>query len=72
MRNLPISIALIFIVFGSIVAVLITLGFAAEADLEEAIQQQDLYCEMVATYNETGGDYGWPDYRNDYNVVCNK
>lgn len=30
----------------------------------------DPYCEMVAIYQQSGGQYGWPDYRGNYNEVC--
>lgn len=30
----------------------------------------DPYCEMVAVYQQSGGQYGWPDYRGNYNEVC--
>jgi len=26
------------------------------------------YCEMVEIHNETGGEYGWPPYRD--NIEC--
>jgi len=39
-------------------------------EIPEGNEQQDLYCEMVTTYQETKGDYGWPDYQNNYNEVC--
>jgi len=38
--------------------------------IPEGNEQQDLYCEMVTTFKETGGNYGWPDYNNNYNEVC--
>lgn len=30
----------------------------------------DPYCEMVSIYQQSGGQYGWPDYRGNYNEVC--
>lgn len=30
----------------------------------------DPYCEMVAIYQQSGGQYGWPDYRGNYSEVC--
>lgn len=27
-------------------------------------QNEKLYLEMVQLWNETDGEYGWPDYRN--------
>lgn len=30
----------------------------------------DPYCEMVTIYQQSGGQYGWPDYRGNYNEVC--
>ena len=28
------------------------------------------YCEMVELWQETNGDAGWPDYRNNYDQEC--
>lgn len=36
-------------------------------DLE---QQRALYCEMVETFKNTGGEYGWPDYKGTYRRDC--
>ena len=41
--------------------------FTADDDLQ---QQQYLYCEMVAIHKDTGGQYGWPDYRGNAAEVC--
>lgn len=32
----------------------------------------DPYCEMVSIYQQSGGQYGWPDYRGNYNEVCKR
>lgn len=41
--------------------------FTADDDLQ---QPQDLYCEMVAIHKDTGGEYGWPDYKHIAERVC--
>lgn len=28
------------------------------------------YCEMVALYKDTRGEYGWPDYKGTYEEEC--
>lgn len=38
--------------------------------LDDASGDRDPYCEMVAVYKETGGRYGWPDYRGNAAEVC--
>lgn len=38
-----------------------------EADLK---REQELYCDMVTTYKETDGEYGWADYKGIYQKVC--
>lgn len=45
---------------------LIGLGVVAASLPETA----DPYCEMVTIYQQSGGQYGWPDYRGNYNEVC--
>lgn len=46
-----------------IAALLYTLGDSVERPV-------DPYCEMVTIYQQSGGQYGWPDYRGNYNEVC--
>jgi hypothetical protein len=33
-------------------------------------KEAQLYCEMVQTYKDTQGQYGWPDYRGEFRKVC--
>lgn len=40
--------------------------------LGDAGQTRDPYCEMVSIYQQSGGQYGWPDYRDNYNEVCKR
>lgn len=49
-------------------AVLITLDHARSPD--ELDREQATYCEMVKTFKETNGQYGWPDYRGNAAEVC--
>lgn len=28
------------------------------------------YCEMVNTYKESNGEFGWPDFEGKFNKVC--
>lgn len=44
-----------------------TLAVGQPDDLE---QQRALYCEMVETFKNTGGEYGWPDYKGAYGRDC--
>lgn len=43
-------------------------AFAQQPDDLE--QQRALYCEMVETFKNTGGEYGWPDYHGAYGRDC--
>ena len=46
-------------------AALLALGLAlAVGDDASTTSEQELHCEMVQIWNETGGEYGWPDYNN--------
>jgi hypothetical protein len=51
----------------ALLVVLVNLPDPQPDDLE---QQQALYCEMVKTFKETQGQYGWPDYRGNAAEVC--
>jgi|APGre2960657404_1045060.scaffolds.fasta_scaffold28867_3 hypothetical protein len=34
--------------------------------------REKLHCEMVQIWNETNGEYGWPDYNNTAGSSCPK
>jgi hypothetical protein len=36
-----------------------------KSDNLEAQKQRDTYCEMIALYDETNGEAGWPPYDGD-------
>jgi len=42
----------------------ILLASASDSQLEQDSEQN--YCEMVALYQQSNGDLGWPDYKNTY------
>lgn len=50
------------------VAIICTLG-AASGPSDDAIAWTE-YCEMVALHNETGGQYGWPDFKDVFEDEC--
>ena len=33
-------------------------------DFNDALLEQRLHCEMRETWIQTGGEFGWPDYKN--------
>lgn len=33
--------------------------------------EQAQYCKMVATWQQTDGEYGWPDYAESFKAECN-
>lgn len=53
------KVLLIATLLGSIL-----LASASDSDLEQDTEQN--YCEMVALYEQSNGDLGWPDYKNTY------
>jgi len=55
-------------IFVTIVAMIILVSMIEES--QEHNSQQSMYCEMVSTYQETKGEYGWPDYQHNYDEVC--
>lgn len=42
----------------------ILLASASDSDIEQDTEQN--YCEMVALYEQSNGDLGWPNYKNTY------
>lgn len=53
------KVLLIATLLGSIL-----LASASDSDIEQDTEQN--YCEMVALYEQSNGDLGWPDYKNTY------
>jgi hypothetical protein len=39
-------------------------------ELTSTSGQQIRYCEMVSAWQETDGEYGWPDYNDNFDEVC--
>ena len=64
MSNLP-GIIVLLIVGLAVLAVTLADGQPDELD-----QEQALYCEMVEAFKDTGGEYGWPDYKGVYERAC--
>ena len=50
-------------------ALVAALGWAGKADVEDATAHGSLYCDMVALYESSNGDQGWPAY--DPAINCN-
>lgn len=48
----------------------IALGNVIDGQPDDLEQQRALYCEMVETFKNTGGEYGWPDYKGAYGRDC--
>lgn len=53
-----------FFIPGIIIALLIA------GQLDQNDREQDHYCNMVELFNDSDGEYGWPDYKETYNESC--
>lgn len=49
---------------------IVVLGVISDDRTDDLAQQQELYCEMVAIHKDTGGQYGWPDYKHIAQRAC--
>ena len=56
------------LVCGLVALIALVSGAAGRSDDLE--QQRALYCEMAETFKNTGGEYGWPDYKDTYGRDC--
>lgn len=56
-----------YVLCGIALVVLVNLPERHGDDLDK---QQSLYCGMVQTFQQTKGQYGWPDYRGNAAEVC--
>ena len=50
-------------------AILAIFGLAGEQDYQDAVTEEQQYCEMVKLYKQTRGREGWPEYRKG-EVFC--
>ena len=48
----------------------VVLGLVGEGDYREALSQQQIYCDQVATHQQSEGEFGWPDYRQSAAEEC--
>ena len=39
-------------------------------DYEDENRQEQLYCDMFRIYQESNGEYGWPDYNKNAKEIC--
>lgn len=47
-----------------IVVILIMIGFAGSADMQDHINDEEFYCDMVQLYIDSDGENGWPNYKS--------
>jgi len=38
--------------------------------VENQNEQSEIYCEMVLVHRQTGGEFGWPDYKETFDKEC--
>lgn len=48
-----------------VLLLVLALNQVGKMDLEDAINAEKNYCDRVAEWKESGGQYGWPPYRDD-------
>jgi len=56
------------VILGATIVALIATLYLTAPDNIEAQAQLDRYCEMVDAWQDSGGEYGWPPYRE--NIEC--
>jgi hypothetical protein len=64
MKNLDNAI---LVLIGIVTVLTLDHAIGARDDLEAA---QAEYCEMVQLRKDTGGQFGWPDYKGNAKEVC--
>jgi hypothetical protein len=58
------------VVLVAVILFLFMLGIVGQADYEEELLQQDIYCEFVDLWGQTNGRDGHPDFRGIYETAC--
>lgn len=61
-KDISIGIAVLFLILG--------MSYASKQDQIEAERASTEYTEMVCLFNETSGEFGWPNFKNLV-VTCN-
>tara|TARA_R100001510_G_scaffold53425_1_gene55016 strand:+ start:246 stop:440 length:195 start_codon:yes stop_codon:yes gene_type:complete len=51
-------------------ALSLILGLVGEADYQDALDQEALYCQQTLLFKRSGGQSGWPDYKGIREKVC--
>jgi hypothetical protein len=55
---------------GVVALFLLAACVAGTMEYGDEERQQVLYCDMVKIYQESGGEYGWPDYNDNAKEIC--
>lgn len=53
-----------------ILALILGMSYASKQDQIEAERASTEYAEMVCLFNETSGEFGWPNFKNLV-ITCN-
>ena len=48
----------------------IVFGLVGEADYQDALDEEALYCQQTLLFKRTGGRSGWPDYQGNREEIC--
>jgi len=43
----------------------------SRSSFDDEIDNNEHYCEMVKIFKDSDGENGWPDYNDNYGVICN-
>ena len=54
----------------AVAIIALVLGLGGEDDYQEALHQQQIYCDQVAKHRQSDGEFGWPDYRQSAAEEC--
>lgn len=49
-------------------AIVLVFGLVGNIDHDQQVLEQGEYCEMVALFVATDGEFGWPAYRGE--ITC--
>ena len=45
-------------------------GLVGEADYQDALNEEALYCQQTLLFKRTNGQSGWPDYQGNREKIC--
>ena len=58
------------IILALVIFCITILAYISNDLYDHESEEKVLYCEMVDTWHDSKGEFGWPDYKDLYETEC--